>query len=103
MLGFKTLMASSIIIPLFILVVPIFDTMCAIIRRKLKGQAIDHADKEEIASFVELVKREGGIAHAEQVMYEYRNRALQLLPASADEALRFSLTAYIDYVIERKK
>ena len=61
------------------------------------------ASKEEIASFVELVKREGGIAHAEQVMYEYRNRALQLLPASADEALRLSLTAYIDYVIERKK
>lgn len=61
------------------------------------------ASKEEIASFVELVKRENGIAHAEQVMYEYRNRALELLPASADESLRLALTTYIDYVIERKK
>lgn len=61
------------------------------------------ASKEEIASFVELVKQEGGIEYAEQVMHDYRNKALALLPAAADEAIRTALTAYIDYVIERKK
>lgn len=61
------------------------------------------ASKEEIASFVELVKREGGIEYAEQVMYDYRNKALAMLPAAAGEAIRTALTAYIDYVIERKK
>lgn len=61
------------------------------------------ATKEEIAAFVELVKREGGISYAEQVMYGYRERALALLPSSTDEALRTALTAYIDYVIERNK
>lgn len=61
------------------------------------------ATKEEIASFVELIKREGGIAYAEQVMYGYRERALALLPASTDEVYRDALTAYIDYVIERNK
>lgn len=60
------------------------------------------ASKEEIASFVEQVKQEGGIEYAEQVMYAYRNKALALLPEFADATLREALTAYIDYVIERK-
>ena len=45
LLGFKTLITSSIIIPLCILIVPILDTLCAIIRRKLKGESIDTPDK----------------------------------------------------------
>lgn len=60
------------------------------------------ASKEEIASFVERVKQEGGIEYAEQVMYTYRNKALALLPESADASLCEALTTYIDYVIERK-
>ena len=62
-----------------------------------------HASKEEIAQFVETVKKEGGIEYATQKMYEFREKALSLLPASTDEAIRTSLTAYIDYVIERNK
>ena len=45
LLGFKTIITSSIIIPLFILIVPILDTLCAIIRRKLKGESIGTPDK----------------------------------------------------------
>ncbi len=45
LLGFKTIITSSIIIPLCILVVPILDTLCAIIRRKLKGESIGTPDK----------------------------------------------------------
>ena len=62
-----------------------------------------NASKEEIAQFVETVKREGGIEDATQKMYEFREKALALLPASTDEAIRNALTAYIDYVIERNK
>ena len=62
-----------------------------------------NASKEEIAQFVEKVKREGGIEYATQKMYEFREKALALLPASTDEAIRNALTAYIDYVIERNK
>lgn len=62
-----------------------------------------NASKEEIAQFVEKVKEEGGIEYAERKMYEFRERALSLLPVSTDEAIRASLTAYIDYVIERNK
>lgn len=45
LLGFKSVMMSAIIIPLFILVVPILDTLFAIIRRKLKGESISTPDK----------------------------------------------------------
>jgi UDP-GlcNAc:undecaprenyl-phosphate GlcNAc-1-phosphate transferase len=48
LLGFKTTTLTSLIIPMFLLAIPIMDTLFAIIRRKLKGQAIDHADKEHI-------------------------------------------------------
>lgn len=61
------------------------------------------SSKEEIAGFVELVKREGGIAYAEREMHAYRDKALQLLPTQADKAVREALTAYVDYVIERDK
>ena len=45
LLGFKSIITSSIIIPLCILIIPILDTMCAIIRRKLKGESIGTPDK----------------------------------------------------------
>lgn len=48
LLGFKTTTLTSLIIPLLILAIPIMDTLCAIIRRKLKGQKIDHADREHL-------------------------------------------------------
>ena len=45
LLGFKSIITSSIIIPMCILIVPILDTLCAIIRRKLKGESIGTPDK----------------------------------------------------------
>lgn len=48
LLGFKTTTLTSLIIPLLLLAIPIMDTLFAIIRRKLKGQSIDHADKEHL-------------------------------------------------------
>ena len=48
LLGFKSTMMSAIIIPLFILVVPILDTAFAIIRRKLKGESFDTPDSSHI-------------------------------------------------------
>ena len=48
MLGYKNVMMSSIIIPLLLLSVPIFDTVFAILRRKLKGESISKPDKSHI-------------------------------------------------------
>ena len=55
LLGFKGTMMSAIIIPMFILVVPILDTTFAIIRRKIKGESISTPDKAHIHH--QLLKR----------------------------------------------
>ena len=67
----------------------------------LKVRALD-ATHDEIASFVDIIKANGGIEYAEKIMYDYRNKALALIPASTRGELVNALTAYIDYVIDRK-
>ena len=57
----------------------------------------------EITLFIDYVKRNGGIEYATQVMIDYRNKALALLPQTASPDLKEALTSYIDYVIERSK
>ena len=41
--------------------------------------------------------------YAERVMRDYREKAFALLPATADTAVRQSLEAYLNYVVERQK
>lgn len=48
LLGFKNVTLTSLVIPLLVLAIPIFDTVCAIIRRTLKGESITKADKFHI-------------------------------------------------------
>ena len=61
------------------------------------------ATNEEISLFIDYVKQNGGIEYATQVMIDYRNKALDLLPQTASPDLKEALTSYIDYVIERSK
>lgn len=48
LLGFKATALTSFFIPIIILIIPILDTLFAIIRRKLKGKPIFSADKEHV-------------------------------------------------------
>ena len=48
LLGFKATTLTSLIIPILILAIPIFDTLLAIFRRLLKGEKISTPDKEHI-------------------------------------------------------
>ena len=57
----------------------------------------------KIAHFIEYVKQQDGIEYASQVMVDYRNKALDVLPESISKELKAALTSFIDYVIERKK
>ena len=68
----------------------------------LKIRALEATD-EEIAQFIEYVKSNGGIEYATMVMKGYRDKAIEVLPSTASQDLKDALTAYIDYVIERKK
>ena len=75
------------------------ETMIAL---ALKIRALE-ATQEEITLFIDYVKSNGGIEYATDVMKDYRNKALSQLPDTTSPELREALTAYIDYVIERKK
>lgn len=48
LLGFKNVTMTSLIVPLLVLAIPILDTLCAIIRRALKGEKITYADNFHI-------------------------------------------------------
>ena len=65
-------------------------------------KSLDATDAE-ISLFIDYVKKNGGIEYARQGMVDYRNKALDLLPSTADTTIKDALTAYIDYVIEREK
>jgi len=67
LLGFKTIITSAIIIPLCILVVPILDTICAIIRRKLKGESIGTPDKSHFHH--QLLRRNCSVSVTVLIIY----------------------------------
>lgn len=67
LLGFKTIITSSIIIPLCILIVPILDTICAIIRRKIKGESIGTPDKSHFHH--QLLRRNCSVRVAVLIIY----------------------------------
>ena len=68
--------------------------------RKVKAGTIN---SDEIAVLVEFAKENGGIEYAERRMNDYRSLCMEYIESSVKEkAIREALTAYVDYVIERK-
>lgn len=68
---------------------------------KVKDRTIT---KDEIARLVDYTKAHGGIEYAERRMEELRQEALSFISNDvSDSALKQALTAYLDFVIERKK
>lgn len=61
------------------------------------------ATSDDIIKLIEGIKEGGGIAYAETIMDEYRNKAMELLARFPESDVRRSLEVYIDYVIERTK
>lgn len=71
-------------------------------RLALRIKSLEATDAE-IAHFIGYTKEKGGIEYARRAMTDYRDKALALLPATADRTIREALAAYIDFVIERDK
>ena len=71
------------------------------IARKVKRNDVT---RYEIARLVDFTKNNGGIEYAEQKMLELRQKCMEFIDSeSVSEEIRTSLTAYIDYVIQRNK
>ncbi|BCS85235.1 MULTISPECIES: polyprenyl synthetase family protein [Prevotella] len=70
------------------------------IARKIKAHQIS---SDEIARLVDFTKQNGGIDYAEKRMWDFHSECMSFLESRvADEEIRKSLTAYVDYVIKRK-
>ena len=68
--------------------------------RKVKAGTIN---PDEIAVLVEFTKQQGGIEYAEKRMQEFSQICMDYINSSVKEkAIKDALTAYVDYVIERK-
>jgi octaprenyl-diphosphate synthase len=67
---------------------------------RLKSGELSEA---EIGDLIEFAKAKGGIEYAERTMQEYRQKAIDLLPAGIDEDVRSAIIAYMDAVINRSK
>ena len=71
------------------------------IARKVKSRDVS---QEERSRLVDFTKNNGGIEYAERKMLELRQKCMEFIDSeSVSEEIRTSLTAYIDYVIQRNK
>ena len=67
--------------------------------KKVKAGTIN---PDEIAVLVEFTKQQGGIEYAEKRMKEFSQLCMQYIDHHVKEkAIRDSLTAYVDYVVQR--
>ena len=67
--------------------------------KKVKAGTIN---ADEIAVLVEFTKQQGGIDYAEQKMSDFSKLCLRYIDDNVkNEAIRDSLTAYVDYVVQR--
>ena len=75
------------------------EEMITLARKVKNGSVTD----EEIARLVAFTKAQGGIEYADKRMRDFHAEAMLFLETEVkDEAVRRSLKAYLDYVIERK-
>lgn len=75
------------------------EEMITLARKVKNGSVTD----EEIARLVAFTKAQGGIEYADKRMRDFHAEATLFLETEVkDEAVRRSLKAYLDYVIERK-
>ena len=67
LLGYKTIVLTSLVIPLLILAIPLLDVIFAIIRRKLKGESMATPDKSHIHH--QVLKRTSSQRQAVLIIY----------------------------------
>lgn len=74
-------------------------TMLALAKKAKKGAIT----ADEIDVLVKFAKQQGGIEYAEQCMQKYHQQAQEFIDEYAqDSAVRESLQAYLDYMIQRE-
>lgn len=62
-----------------------------------------HENPAHVAYLQQAVLESGGIEHARQCMFEYRDKAIALLDAYPESPIKTSLLSFADFVLERDK
>ena len=60
-------------------------------------------DPKKVAEVIEFVQQSGGLTYTQEVMYDYRQQAFDILATFPPSAARTSLQDLITFVTERKK
>jgi len=60
-------------------------------------------DPKKVAEVIKFVKGSGGLEYTQEVMYQYRQKAFDILATFPDSPARTSLKDLITFVTERKK
>ena len=60
-------------------------------------------NKERVKQVIAFVKQQGGLEYAIQKMYDFKNKAVQILSQYPDSDYKTALLLMVDYVIDRKK
>ena len=69
--------------------------------RTTEGRLLIQFAKASIV--IDFVRNSGGLEYAENVMYQYRTEAFELLEQVPDGAAKTSIMDLVTYVTERKK
>jgi octaprenyl-diphosphate synthase len=73
-------------------------------KRKIINIIKNHnTNSEKVKVVIDFVIAKGGIAYAEKIMLDYKNKALTLLKDFPESPSRNSLEQLVVYSIERKK
>jgi len=62
-----------------------------------------NTDKKKVQEVIDFVRASGGIQYAEKAMYDYRDRAFEILNTFPDSPSKNSLGELVMFVTERKK
>lgn len=62
-----------------------------------------HNNPQKVKEVIAFVRESGGLEYAEQKMYEYQAKAIDIISSLPDCEAKTSLQALIKYVIDRKK
>lgn len=92
---------GKITLPLIYALNKTSDEQMLTLAQKVKAHEVSQT---EVELLVQFAKDNGGIEYAEKKMWEYHAAAQRFLERYvADDAIKRALSAYLDYVIQRKK
>jgi octaprenyl-diphosphate synthase len=72
-------------------------------KKILKIISKNNTNSEKVKNVVEFVNAKGGLEYASKEMYEYKNKALDILSLYPDSIVKKAMIDLVNYTIERKK